>query len=464
MSTSDPAHEQNVTPAWPDTVDEILAGDHVVALAYATPAKGVVILPLSNFGVRDSLAATITVNSSVGVPKKLERIRQNPNVALAFHSRGHAAHDRPEYVLVQGRATLSEPLADYPSSMLEQWERFEPWANVSPIWKWWQRIYATRVGITVSVERILIWRDLFCSGEPRILGAPLLDAPPVSQRPPKNGTGPRVNPRQAASRGARLPHTLLGWIGAEDYPMVVPVSLGEVEPGGIALRATEGLLPPGNRRAGLTAHGFGRQVLSQHQRKHTGWLESDPAESKIIYSPHTDSSYRMPPSRLVYRLVTGAATRMGVPAARRAGLLPKSKREKRIRRAYQRHLANRAGRMLLTLGLMPRSYALLETRGWRTGQMRRVPVGNGLQKGTSTFWLISELGTRAGYVRNIQADNRVRVKIGRRWRGGSAHILTDDDARARQKRMSRLNSLAVRFFGDGEDLTTIRIDLDMEDS
>ncbi|HEY3758646.1 MAG TPA: hypothetical protein VGL37_02715 [Solirubrobacteraceae bacterium] len=312
-----------VASAWPDSVDRILDGDHVVGLAYATPAQGVVILPVTNFGVRDREAGTITVNSSVGVPKKLERIRQDPNVALAFHTRTHATHERPEYVLVQGRATLSEPLADYPASMLERWERFEPWADVSPIWKWWQRIYATRVGIELAVERVIVWPDLSCDGKPEVYGVPLPSSDPVSQRPPKNGTEPRLDHRRATRRAAHLPHVLLGWIGADDLPFVVPVSLAGTEPSGILLDAAAGLIPAGNRRGGMTAHNFSRHVVGQHQRKHTGWLESDPARSKIVYSPHTEASYRMPASKLIYRLVTGGATRLGVPAARRAGLLPR---------------------------------------------------------------------------------------------------------------------------------------------
>ena len=35
---------------WSDSVDEILDGEHAVMLAYATPAGGVVLAPVSNFG------------------------------------------------------------------------------------------------------------------------------------------------------------------------------------------------------------------------------------------------------------------------------------------------------------------------------------------------------------------------------------------------------------------------------
>jgi hypothetical protein len=316
--------------AWSDAVDEILDGDHVVALAYATPAKGVVILPVTNFGVRDRDALTVTVNSSVGVPKKLERIRQDPNVALAFHTRRYASHERPEYVLLQGKATLSEPLGEYPMSMLERWQRFEPWADASPLWRRWQRVYGTRVGIEVAIERITVWPDLACRGKPTISGV----APPVGspspQRPPANGTGPRLNHRRATHRASRLPHVLLGWVDAGGFPCVAPVSIAGNDDDGILLDGPPGLVPPGARRAGLTAHDFGRNVVGQEQRKHTGWLEVEPEQGRIVYAPHTSANYRMPPSRFVYRLVTGGATRLGVPAARRAGLLP-ARRPKRLR-------------------------------------------------------------------------------------------------------------------------------------
>src|SRR3954470_18227470 len=96
---------------------------------------------------------------------------------------------------------------------------------------------------------------------------------------------------------------------------------------------------------------------------------------------------------------------------------------KPVRDAWQKHVGNRIIRRLLELGIAPDVYALLETTGRKTGQPRRTPVGNGLVAGTDTFWLISEHGMRAGYVRNIQADSRVRVKIGRRWHTGTAHVL-----------------------------------------
>ena len=93
---------------WSDEVDDILAGDMTAGLAYPTPAKGVVIIPMSPLGIRNRAAGTVTLSSTIAFPKKIERIRANPLLALAYHAREHGFSSRPEYVLVQGRATVGE--------------------------------------------------------------------------------------------------------------------------------------------------------------------------------------------------------------------------------------------------------------------------------------------------------------------------------------------------------------------
>lgn len=303
---------------WPDTVDEILDGDQAVALAYRTPASGVVIAPLTNFGIRDREAGTVTLNSSVGAWKKLDRIRRNPRVSVAFHTRRHGLRDRPEYVLIQGRAALSAPIPDYPSTIAEHWERFERWRDVHPLWKRWQRVYALRVAIEVAAERVIVWPDLACREEPLVYGAPLPTEPPEPQRPPARGTGPRVNHVRAAKRAARLPDVLLGWVGADGLPVVIPVEPRGTTGQGLLLEAPEGVVPPGGRRAGLTAHWFAPRVIGQEQRVHTGWLDAGPTGSGPVYAPHTHAGYWFPASETLYRLVSGGATRWRLRGARRA--------------------------------------------------------------------------------------------------------------------------------------------------
>jgi deazaflavin-dependent oxidoreductase (nitroreductase family) len=99
--------------------------------------------------------------------------------------------------------------------------------------------------------------------------------------------------------------------------------------------------------------------------------------------------------------------------------------------------------------------AILETTGRRTGRPRQTPVGAAVEG--DVVWVVAEHGPRAGYVLNLQADPRVRILIGGRWRTGLASVVPDDDPRVRQRSMPRLNALVVRAMGS--DLLTVRIDL-----
>ncbi|MBF6215538.1 nitroreductase family deazaflavin-dependent oxidoreductase [Nocardia puris] len=99
---------------------------------------------------------------------------------------------------------------------------------------------------------------------------------------------------------------------------------------------------------------------------------------------------------------------------------------------------------------------LLETTGRVSGEPRVTPIGG--RRIGNQFWLVSEFGERSQYVRNIKADNRVRVRLRGTWHTGTAHLLPDDDAVARLRELPRANSAAVRLVGT--DLLTIRVDLD----
>lgn len=131
-------------------------------------------------------------------------------------------------------------------------------------------------------------------------------------------------------------------------------------------------------------------------------------------------------------------------------------------RSAERRVVNPAMRWLLLKGVAPRAFALLETIGRRSGRPRLTPVGNGLQG--HVFWLIALDGTKAGYVQNLLANPRVRVRVGRRWRTGSATLIPEDDSEQRRRDLDRANGLAGRINGAifravATDLCTIRIDL-----
>ena len=120
-------------------------------------------------------------------------------------------------------------------------------------------------------------------------------------------------------------------------------------------------------------------------------------------------------------------------------------------------LSNHTIRFLLRRGLAPPVWALLETTGRRTGRPRQTPVGNGLVDGV--FWLVAAHGRQADYVRNLERDPAVRVKIGRRWHTGTAIVLDDDDAGARSRMLPHRADAALGRLMQTEPLT-VRIDLD----
>jgi hypothetical protein len=84
-----------------------------------------------------------------------------------------------------------------------------------------------------------------------------------------------------------------------------------------------------------------------------------------------------------------------------------------------------------------------------------------------TFWIVAQHGRGADYVRNIEADPRVRVKgsLSRTgWRTGTAHILDDDDPEERMRILgsgNRWRRLCLQASGAiATNPLTVRIDLD----
>jgi hypothetical protein len=90
----------------------------------------------------------------------------------------------------------------------------------------------------------------------------------------------------------------------------------------------------------------------------------------------------------------------------------------------QKYLLNPPIKLAQALSLPLPGYALLETTGRKTGKPRRTPVGDGRLR--IQFWLVAEHGMNAGYVRNIERDPRVRLKLRQglryRWHTGIAHL------------------------------------------
>jgi deazaflavin-dependent oxidoreductase (nitroreductase family) len=133
----------------------------------------------------------------------------------------------------------------------------------------------------------------------------------------------------------------------------------------------------------------------------------------------------------------------------------RAERKRRRVRWLQRYVLNPPVKLLVWAGLV-RGHVLIETTGRRSGKPRRNVVGMHIDGNIG--WVVAEHGRHAGYVRNIDANPEVRVRIRRRWRRARAHILDDDDAHARLATFDmRSHAAAVRRFGT--ELTTVRFEL-----
>jgi deazaflavin-dependent oxidoreductase (nitroreductase family) len=131
----------------------------------------------------------------------------------------------------------------------------------------------------------------------------------------------------------------------------------------------------------------------------------------------------------------------------------------------QKSVINPLDRLAFALRTPPPGDALLETVGRRTGQPRVTPVCDCLEG--STFWIVAQRGRDANYVKNIEANPRVRVKgslSNSAWRAGTADILDDDDPKERIRILGRGNRWRRLCLQASASATinplTIRIDLD----
>lgn len=164
----------------------------------------------------------------------------------------------------------------------------------------------------------------------------------------------------------------------------------------------------------------------------------------------TEVGFHRSPARLLWSLAVPVHRRV-IPARMRRVARPTrpGDRQHRLVTSFQRKLINPA------LSRLP-GQTLLETTGRTSGLPRRTPI-SGRRTG-DRFWLVSEFGLRSHYVRNIQADPHVRLRLHGRWHQGVARLVPEDDTRARLKSLPRMDSAVIRTVGT--DLLSIRIDLD----
>src|SRR2546423_9637306 len=161
--------------AWPDDVDRVIDGDLTAALSYVTPAGGAVVTAVAPIGLRDRERGAVGFTTSLGLSRKLERIRREPRIALVYHTRKHGFAEDPRYVLAQGDADITlEPDERYLEEELgPRADRYLGARKSGFFWdRWLREYYRDRVPVEVTARRVFPWPDLDCSGPAEGFGEP----------------------------------------------------------------------------------------------------------------------------------------------------------------------------------------------------------------------------------------------------------------------------------------------------
>jgi hypothetical protein len=304
---------------WPDGVEEILGGDLTVAIGMPTRLKGVSLSTVTTLGMFDADARTVRFTTSLGFGRKLERIADDPRIAVAYHTRQHGRSSRPGYVLVQGRASVTAPTAEQRAEIEERAGRFMGQTASGWFWDRWLRVYYyDRVLVEVAAERLLWWPDGDTATAPEVVGTPLPKEVPPSQAPPKAATTARVPPRKTARTIRKLPHQLIGVTQADGMPLLLPARAIGLTGDALRIDVPSPLLPHGERRAGYLAHDFRPGLVGLSNANHTGWLLVGP-DRETRWTPHTRHAFSAPPNKTILLLANGFMARRGYKQAIKQG-------------------------------------------------------------------------------------------------------------------------------------------------
>lgn len=265
---------------------------------------------VSPVGLGSREAGLLGFTTSLGFPRKLERILSNPRVSLAYHTREHGFATSNSYVLAQGIASVDlRPVRERLDELMRAAVPFLGETRRGPLWDWVREYHQERVFVDVSVEWVAVWKDLAARGARTVTGT-TWPQPPLEQKTPKNGTGPRVDVAAVTRQIRRLPHRLLAYRGADGFPVIVPVRVASHDGAGLHLDVPGGLLPPGGRRAGFLAYAFQPQCVGLGMRTLTGWLTV--TEEGTIYAPHTSRGLAAPPYKNLLTVSNGLLAKYGL--------------------------------------------------------------------------------------------------------------------------------------------------------
>ncbi|MCE5288987.1 MAG: hypothetical protein LLG14_07045 [Nocardiaceae bacterium] len=228
-------------------------------------------------------ARTLDVSTGLTYAAKAERARRNPKVSLLYSDPLGSSAVNPPVVLVQGYATVCD--RDLQSNT-DRYVR-ESMAKLPAGYKGQPRFvlrtldwYFARIWIKVTPTRVTWWPSRALDETPFVWEAPADRVAPPSD-PPPDGKNPNAWLPQpadwrasAGSVGTRLDMQELSWVGADGFPMCIPVRATPIDSG---FRLTFGAMAPPvpDGPACLVAHTHSPAFETQENRTFIGTITRD---------------------------------------------------------------------------------------------------------------------------------------------------------------------------------------------
>jgi hypothetical protein len=242
-------------------------------------------------------APTIDITTGLGYPKKADDARRNPHVALLFSDPTGSGLEKACQVLVQGTAEVDD--RDLEANKERYWREsikklpatrdLHPPKLLHGLLGW----YYTRIYVKVRPERVFVWPDGDCTGEPDVLGAHLEEVRSGhSEEPPEEHAlttgGTTAWDARIGELGHRHETAVLSWVAPDGFPLAIRAPVRPDEAGRrIEIGAEPTGLPLAEGRACLTAH--------RHSPEFT-WQENFQVRGDLVRS---DGGWSLIPKRLV---------------------------------------------------------------------------------------------------------------------------------------------------------------------
>lgn len=297
----------NHNPAgWPDAVLPVF--DRAITVEYSslTKAGAPIMTPLTPYVGEDR--RTIDVSTGVTYPAKAERARRNPRVCLLFSDPVGSGLAAPPVVLVQGLATVrdrdiqanTDRYVRLSLQKMPEAYKGQPRFLLRSL-----KAYFARMWIEVTPTRIWWWPSKSLDQEPGTWAAPQSTvAPPSDPAPPGRQPAPWKEPpadwrSMVGPTIERLEQRDLAWLGADGFPLSVPVL--DVQQVGSSLRLSLGRHLPGTPEgpAAVTFHAHPESFTGQENHTFVGSVRTDGDASYLFDVERVLGDFSLAGNRLV---------------------------------------------------------------------------------------------------------------------------------------------------------------------